>query len=232
MLFDVCQFHSWASLGEPTLPVQCVFSWLGSFPLRCTRPCLCSVLATTVYLRPSSEEASGDTGWCFQRHLHRLWNYEHPEGRERLDGRGQGPHGDHRILQEGKRRVRERNHEPGEPPRETPCQFKTNKQQQWTNKINFQSQAHKWSCFLPGSLRLPPGLVSEPGRCQGQLPTTQNTAGWKNSPVCGVAGALPAAAEASQRGLIRPPHSLFHTRYFHEEGRLWAKYDFFFKFKN
>lgn len=132
MLFDVCQFHSWASLGEPTLPVQCVFSWLGSFPLRRTRPCLCSVLATTVYLRPSSEEASGDTGWCFQRHLHRLWNYEHPEGRERLDGRGQGPHGDHRILQEGKRRVREHNHEPGEPPRETPCQFKTNKQQQWT----------------------------------------------------------------------------------------------------
>lgn len=57
--------------------------------------------------------------------------------------------------------------------------------------------------------------------------------GWlKNSPVCGVAGALPAAAEASQRGLIRPPHSLFHTRHFHEEGRLWAKYDFFFKFKN
>lgn len=78
------------------------FSRWGKFSTKNSKkPCLCPVLATGIYLQPSSEEAPGEAGWCSHLHLHLPLNYERPVGQEHFDGWVQGPLGGHQILQNG-----------------------------------------------------------------------------------------------------------------------------------
>lgn len=155
-----------------------------AFPLR-TQNALCPGLATDIYLQPSSEEAVGDTGWCFQGHQHLLLNYEHTGGQEHFEGWVQGPHGDHQILQKGKR-SENHNSKLREPSKEKLFIQK----QRTTSNLRHGSRADSWLGFRAlweGGSTLNPARAS---------------AGWINSP--SAVSAWPPTEETSQMGLISP----------------------------
>lgn len=192
-----------------------------TFPLR-TQGASWPGLAVDIYLQPSSEEAAGDSGRCFQCHLHLQLNHEHPGGQERFAGWVQGPHGeDHRVLQKGKGIWWNWRHNRGS----LPFVGKALSMHTTRNGENPPVRGRAAE-LLPMLSGCPLAWLQGPGRRVGHLSTHRGPGRLHKEPFARAAGARPLTEETSQPGLSGPAQPLPRTGH-QWAGRCGAEGDFF-----